>query len=450
MGTGSCLLSWRNWSLDRQGPAGLQAILRGVDLDVIAGRWLAVLGANGSGKSSLLKYLAGDESPLANTATILLQDPDDQLVAASVEQEIALGHPDLKVEAICRDFGLAGMAAMDPRLLSAGQKQRLLLAVVLAQNPRVLCCDEATSLQDPVQAEWVLDRLDHWRRQSGGALITATCDRREAARADELLVLENGRMVARGAPRDLLTDSRVMALLDDNQPGPRPKRPLASVAVSGPPLLVLQGVGCDFLVGAGFGPVDWRVSAGERWGICGPNGCGKSTLLAVCAGARRPDRGRVQLCGRSIYARGHLDLDHGLALLAPQFPEYLFTRSTVAAEIAVDPALAGPVAEFLSSVGLAPDFARRNPHDLSSGQRRRLALGLVLRSGRPLILLDEPTAALDSAGRSQLLASLAELPAEAALVVASHDRDFLTRAGCQVVELTGGGLRDVDDRKSAC
>ena len=89
---------------------------------------------------------------------------------------------------------------------------------------------------------------------------------------------------------------------------------------------------------------------------------------------------------------------------------------------------------------MEPGLARSNPHDLSSGQKRRLALGLVVRSGRPLLLLDEPTAALDRAGRVGIGRLLADLPASTALVVASHDRGFLRSLGCRILVLGPEGL----------
>ena len=77
----------------------------------------------------------------------------------------------------------------------------------------------------------------------------------------------------------------------------------------------------------------------------------------------------------------------------------------------------------------------RNPHDLSCGQKRRLALGMVILSGRPVILLDEPTAALDRAGREKILGLLNDLTPDTTLVVASHDTGFLAEAGCAVLDL---------------
>jgi len=433
------LLSLRDWSLDRNLAQGTLTVLQDLDLDLHPGRWLAILGANGSGKSSLLKFLASEDSPVADQVAMVFQDPDEQIFAAGVDREITLGRAGRDADAVRAEFGLAGLGEMNPRLLSAGQKQRLVLAVALGDEPSVLLCDEPTSLQDAEQAAWVLNRLDRWRIETGGCLVTATCDRAEAARADELLVLAEGRIQAQGPTTELLDDPRVVALLGPATP--RAPAPILNADSNADPVLTLSGVGCDFPAGGGLNNVNLTVRPGQRWGLIGANGCGKSTLLALCAGARRPERGTVALAGRPLYQKSGLDLDHGQALLAPQFPEYLFTRATVAAEIALDPALAAETpAGLLASLGLASEIAPRNPHDLSSGQRRRLALGLVLLSGRSIVLLDEPTAALDAEGESRVAELLAQLPATAAVMVASHDLGFLARVGCRVVQLTPEGL----------
>jgi len=370
----------------------------------------------------------------------MFQDPDEQIFAASVERELTLGRNGLDGGEILREFDLAGLGEMDPRLLSAGQKQRLVLAVALAARPGVLLCDEPTALQDPGQSRWVLDRLERWKKETGGALVTATCDRAEAARADWLVVLDEGRIANQGPAAELVSTPEVEYFLGDD----RPVRPMP--VHSGNPeadvLLELGELDCRFTgPGHGFRNIDLRVGPGERIGITGPNGCGKSTLLAACAGARRPDHGSVRLNRRLLYAGKSRELDHGAAMLAPQFPEYLFTRSTVAEEIRLDPILASQdPADFLAKLGLVPDLTARNPHDLSSGQRRRLALGMVLLSDRPLLLLDEPTAALDRAGRTLILELLEQVPARTALMIASHDRSFLKTAGCRIMTLGPEGL----------
>jgi len=437
------LLELENWSLVRQEAGRELTLLDRISLRIPGGRWLAVLGANGSGKSSLLKFLASEDSPLGSEAAIMFQDPDDQIIASTVARELTLGRTGLEIEPLLEKFGLCGLADLNPRLLSAGQKQRLVLAVALAGRPQVLLCDEPTALQDPTQAQWVLDQLRLWLAEPGHSLITATCDRREAAMADELLVLDEGRVVLQGAPEDVLDEPEVVALLGpaegiDHQPSPWNQ----NEDDDRPTFLQVRNLTFRF-----YGPIpgfhlpELMIQPGQRVGIFGNNGSGKSTLLAACAGARKPSEGEIQLADRKLYQRDSLDLDHGLALLCPQFPEYLFTRETVSREIALDPALESWLAgDFLDEIGLDRELAQRNPYNLSSGQRRRLALGLAIFSGRPLLLLDEPTAALDRPGRERVLRLLKALPDETALIIASHDREFLAAAGCSELNLNNHRL----------
>jgi len=212
------LLQLRGFNLARATPAGERLILQDIDLDLWPGRWTCLLGANGSGKSSLLKFLASETSPLADRAAILLQDPDDQIIAGTVRRELTLGRPGLDPDPLLREFGLDGLAELDPRLLSAGQKQRLALAVATNGPQDVLLCDEPTALQDSGQAAWVLDRLERWRARTAGALVTATCDRREAVRADWLVILQEGAILAQGPTAQVLQSEAAGHLLQT--PGP--------------------------------------------------------------------------------------------------------------------------------------------------------------------------------------------------------------------------------------
>lgn len=427
--TDDVLLNLANLSLWRDTPHGETCVLAGLDLALRRGEHLAVVGGNGSGKSSLLRHLA-TVSPAPSG--LVFQDPDDQFVSATVAEELTLGRRGLDVDAVLAGAGLAGRGPHDPRVLSAGQKQRLQLAVVLGGAPALVLADEPSSLQDPAQARWVAERLRTWRRETAGTLVWATQRQEEVAGADRVLVLRAGKVAALGTPaeaRDALAEAMT----------PPPCTAPSTALSRGALIAAWEGVSFRFPDGGGFAGVDLALHAGDRVGITGPSGCGKSTLLAAVAGLRKPDAGRVVLGGRALYRRGTQDLDHGLAALAPQFPEYLFTQTTVAREVAVDPDLAG--ADVLPRVGLAADLATRNPHDLSGGEKRRLALALALLSHRPLVLLDEPTAALDAAGRVEVAHLVRECRPDAAVVVASHDVAFLEDCGCEVRALSPRGLR---------
>ncbi len=436
---GRILLELRSWSLVRETADGPETLLQDLDLTVHRGQWLAVLGANGSGKTSLLHFLAGEDSPLSARRALVFQDPDAGIVGATVAEELALGRPGLPVAEVLAAYGLTELAGLSPRLLSAGQKQRLAVAVAEAGDPEVLLCDEPTALQDGRQAAWLLARLQSWRRRTGGTVLFATQRREEVELADRVILLADGRLVAEGPPAEILSRPDVAELLaGDPEPAPRPP-----VALGSEPVVEWEDVGFRFDGGPTlFAGVNLTVRPGQRIGLTGPNGCGKSTLLALAAGLLPTTTGCCRLAGRRLCARRRADLDHGVALLAPQFPEYFFTRTTVAAEVALDPAVAAHGVEpLLAAAGLPAALAGRNPYELSSGQRRRLAVAMVVLSGRPLLLLDEPTAALDRRGRRRLLRLLAKVPPETALVLAAHDTDFLAACGCETHVLGPGGLQ---------
>jgi len=433
------LVDLRGLCLERDGADGPFAVLRDLTLSLGPGERLALVGGNGSGKSSLLRHLATPGALPGIRAGLVFQDPDEQFVAGTVADEIDLGRPPGAPPPDLAAWGLGGCEGEDPRVLSAGQKQRLQVAIVLARAPDLLLLDEPTSLQDRDHGAWLRDRLAAWP----GALIWATQRPQEASLCDRVLALDAGRAIACSTAAEVMARPEVRSLLEPGYPpaAGAAERADAAGARAGEVVASLTGVGCRFGHGGGFAGVDLVLRRGDRIGLTGPNGCGKSTLLGVLAGLRRPEEGSVVLAGRRLYRRGPTDLDHGAAALAPQFPEYLFACADVAGEIRLDPRLDRVgIDRFLGDVGLDAALARRNPHDLSCGQRRRLALALALRSRRPLLLLDEPTAALDAAGRDRVARLVRGRDEDCALVVASHDEAFLRACGCRLLRLGATGL----------
>jgi cobalt/nickel transport system ATP-binding protein len=219
--------------------AGSRWALRDVCLRLAAGDRLAVLGANGAGKSTLLLALAGilplaegrllwegrfvstgkSRSSLRDNVGLLLQDPEDQLFAPTVEQDVAFGlvqraMPDDaaldRARSVLADLRIAHLAGRLIHHLSLGEKKRVALAGLLALQPRLLLLDEPTAGLDCEGTRSLLDALG--RLQAGGmAVVLATHDTNLAAQwADSVAILKEGRFVARGVKQDILSNASVL------------------------------------------------------------------------------------------------------------------------------------------------------------------------------------------------------------------------------------------------
>ena len=205
-------------------------VLNGVTLDIEAGSFVAVLGHNGCGKSTLAKhfnaillpsggkvYVDGMDTTdeertldIRRTVGMVFQNPDNQIVASIVEEDVAFAPENLGVEpAEIRRRVDEALAAVDmsayaqhaPHLLSGGQKQRVAIAGVIAMRPRCIVLDEPTAMLDPVGREEVIGTIQKLNREFGVTVVLITHHMDEAARADRLIVMDQGQVIADGAPR---------------------------------------------------------------------------------------------------------------------------------------------------------------------------------------------------------------------------------------------------------
>ncbi|CAM3498360.1 ATP-binding cassette domain-containing protein [Hydrogenibacillus schlegelii] len=217
----------------RYRPDGPPALAE-IDLTLRAGEWVSVLGANGSGKSTLARVLAGLIAPTAGAVILrgapvgatetglwplrqavglVLQNPEDQIVAATVEDDVAFGPenralpPDeieRRVTAALRRTGLEALRSVEPARLSGGEKQRLAVAGALAVEPAALVFDEATSMLD-AEARARLLAVMREEQAAGRAIVHITHELEEAEVASRLVVLDRGRLRYDGPPAPFFT-----------------------------------------------------------------------------------------------------------------------------------------------------------------------------------------------------------------------------------------------------
>ena len=209
-------------------------VLDGVTLEIEEGSFVAVLGHNGCGKSTLAKHMnavllpgggtvwvdgmdTADESLLLEVRRrvgMVFQNPDNQIVANVVEEDVAFAPENLgvppdeirkRVDDALKAVGMYGYREHAPHLLSGGQKQRVAIAGVIAMRPRCIVLDEPTAMLDPIGRKDVLNTIKSLNRERGVTVVLITHHMDEAAQAGRLVVMAKGRVVADGAPKTVFS-----------------------------------------------------------------------------------------------------------------------------------------------------------------------------------------------------------------------------------------------------
>lgn len=201
--------------------------VRGVSLTVSEGEFVAIVGHNGSGKSTIAKLMNGLLLPDEGTVTVdgmstadddklfdirsrvgvVFQNPDNQMVATIIEDDVAFGPENLglkpeqireRVDWALKSVGMYDLRGGTPFRLSGGQKQRVAIAGVLALKPKVMILDESTSMLDPASREEVMDVVRKLNREEGMAVVAITHFMEETLSADKIVVMDEGRIFAQG------------------------------------------------------------------------------------------------------------------------------------------------------------------------------------------------------------------------------------------------------------
>lgn len=221
-------------------------VLQDIDIRIERGEFVAILGGNGSGKSTLAKHMNALLAPDAGRIVVLghdasdadavyairsrtgmvFQNPDDQLVASLVENDVAFGPENLgipsdelrvRVDESLDAVGLAGSQKRETTALSGGQKQRVAVAGVLAMHPDIVILDEATSMLDPQGRASLLDLCQSLHR-SGITVVMITHFMEEAALAQRVIVLNSGRVACSGTPDEVLSQTELLEHLNLDVP----------------------------------------------------------------------------------------------------------------------------------------------------------------------------------------------------------------------------------------
>jgi len=458
--------------------------LSDINLSVDEGDFCVLCGSSGCGKTTLMRlikrelaphgslsgkiYFAGKEQSelsareSAGAIGFVLQNPESGIVTDKVWHELSFGLENLGYDAdyirlrigeMANYFGIAHMFREGTAHLSGGQKQLLSLASAMAMSPKLLLLDEPTSQLDPIAAADFISTLKKINRELGTTVIVAEHRLEELFPiADKVAVLEEGRLIAydttravcralAGTPisRGFPTSARIFAALGGAAKSadvpltvregrrfiaenfaPRSNE-IKGACPAGKAALSLSEVYFryekhtpDILRG-----VNLSLHEGELFCLLGANGAGKTTVLRAAAGLIKPYRGNVKSFGLR-------------SAMLPQNAVSVFLKNSVredfedilAAHGVKNELFPAKIEEISEKLGISR-LLSKHPYDLSGGEAQKCALAKVLLTEPKILLLDEPTKAIDPAAKRELAALLRSLTSEGITVFAvTHDVEF--------------------------
>ncbi len=458
--------------------------VKNVSFDVNEGEFVVLCGTTGSGKSTLLRLCKREIAPLgeksgcikykntpieeltkkdaACSIGFVMQNPEQQIVTDKVWHELAFGLENMgvpqnviarRVAEIASYFGIEHWYEKSVSELSGGQKQLLNLAAVMVMDPDILILDEPTAQLDPIATADFIATLKKLNNDFSLTVVIVEHRLEELIPiCDRLLVLENGKLLDNGTPRD------VISRLKDNDillcAMPTAARLYHALSADGAcPLTVREGRRFieqnysnqirssdtgkythsnrsalefqdvyfryerempDVLRGVNF-----TVYENEIFCILGGNGSGKTTSLNAAAGLLKPYSGTVRVFGTKLKEYKNQTLYRECLSLLPQDVQTVFLKNTVREELD----------DVKADINALPfdisHLYEKHPYDLSGGEQQLVALAKVLATKPKLLLMDEPTKGLDANKKTDMIAILKQLKANGVtVVIVTHDVEF--------------------------
>ncbi|MET0745479.1 MAG: ABC transporter ATP-binding protein [Microvirga sp.] len=489
-------------------------VVSGVSFDVGAGETVALVGESGSGKSVTALAIMGLLAPSARVTGgrivftgqdcltldaearrrlrgdrigMIFQEPMTSLnpvlpigrqmtEALELHRGLDAGAARRLAVAMLDRVGIAGAAArlaQYPHEFSGGMRQRVMIAAVMALEPRLVIADEPTTALDVTVQAQILDLMRGLAREAGTSLLLITHDMGVVAEmADRVVVMRQGQVVETAdvgalfrTPRQPYTRALLAAVPRIDAPGPDAASPEGSAQAAPEAFLRLSGI-----VKA-FGSSAWRsstatraldgvtldVSRGETVALVGESGSGKSTLGRIAVRLTDPDAGRILIDGEDVTRLAGARLRAARAKVQFVFQDpyaSLDPRFTIARILAEPLQVQGRlgrgeirerVASLIERVGLPAGAAARLPHEFSGGQRQRIAIARALAVDPAVVVADEPTSALDVSVQARILDLLADLQRERSLglLFITHDLAVVRKVAHRVAVMRAGRILEI-------
>ena len=493
--------------------------LRGVSFNVEEGTFLVVTGRTGAGKSTLCLALNGlipqsfggrmegsvrvagldsaqaDIASLARTVGIVQQNPESQITGLTVAEDVEFGLENLalsideirtRAAAALATVGLSDLSERSPWQLSGGQKQRLAIAAALAFQPRILVLDNPTAELDPVGRADVLRTIARLNREQGITIVLVTQELHEAIPyADRLIVLDEGRVAADGAPASVLQEPARLRRLGVKLPdligiasaleacgrwaGPMPltqdaaeqgirrmvsaipatsmREPSSPVTSQGDAIVRFEGVRFGYAGGAEIlQGIDLVIESGAFVAVMGANGAGKTTIAKHLNGLLRPVSGRVLVDGKDTR-------QHTVAQMAAsvgyvfQNPDHQIVCRHLGEELALGPVNCGwsPQRIEAATARVMQLFAftdrDADPFFMGLAERNLVALATSLMMEPRILVLDEPATGADHGVITRLMTRVAELNRQGLTVImVTHDAALVAEYAQRLVVVKDGRI----------
>ena len=491
--------------------------LDNVSLDIEQGSFVAILGHNGSGKSTLAKHLSGilkgtsgevlvdnmstnDDSNLwdiRKTVGTVFQNPDNQLVATIVEDDIAFGPENLGIEReeIKKriDLALKAVSMEDFRYsqtssLSGGQKQRVAIAGILAIEPKCIVLDEPTAMLDPKGRKEVIETIKRLNKEKGITIVLITHYMEEVIDADRLIIMEKGKVALDDTPLNVFKNvEQIKGFKLDvpeameiayklNKKGHKIPNDSLSIENLSKNLLnigfkedLYQNIenterGSDEIIRLenishvynkdtvfekkALDNINLTINKDDFLGVIGHTGSGKSTLIQIFNTLIKASFGNLYINREEIYKskKPLKDIRQKIGVVF-QYPEYQLFEETVYKDVAFAPTNMGldkdeidkRVKEALDLVFIDESYYNKSPFELSGGEKRRVAIAGILAMKPDVLVFDELTAGLDPFGREEMLSQIKNMK-DTTIVLVSHSMDDVSKTCNKVVVLNKGNI----------
>lgn len=468
-----------------------------INLDVNKGQFIVIMGPSGAGKSTLANCLNGliphfirgeykgevivegkntaenSVSQNAENIGLVFQDFEAQLFSTNTKLEVAFGPENFsvprdeiknRIEKVLKIVKLDGFEDRQPSTLSGGQKQRLAIGSVLATQPKIVCMDEPTTDLDPLGKLGIFNIAKELHENSELTLLIIEHETEEALFADRLIIMENGKILRDGCPKDILKDVEltdgigIMSLQI-----PKFFKKISNLKQEELPLVPQEGLKCFKELGleidetsykkliadedereAKYGDViveaknlehvypngnkaikgiNLQIREGEFIAVLGHNGSGKTTFVKHLNGLLTPSAGSVIVNGKDTKKTSIFEIGKDIGYVF-QNPDHQIFADTVYDEVAFSPKIRGcakeeidtRVKEALKSVDME-GYEKEDTFSLTKGERQRIAVASILSARPKTIILDEPTTGLDYKEQRKMMELVKKLNQEGHTII---------------------------------